>query len=314
MAFMRRIVCFILVLTYVDTLPITLFTGGLCNTEDVDDVQHQRVHGRQKRYTVVASRRYRQITYDIDDSSVPTNISSVYVHDAIRRAMTLWEQYGDVRFVETVNASREHLHVAFHDTRAHDPMDNFICTPAGCPIAHATYPHDSNGCASCYMHFSIHEDWTESNYHSLYMFAVHELGHSLGIGHSYDRPESVMYPWFNYANDFSYDDILAAYVNVCKWDLCWKIDGRTPLSFYECMRRPVGRTSLSLYKLLQISVYQMKHRRRTWAMFRNKYINVLNDDTHNYHPLNHHSLITSTLTTHNKVLRLRQTLLYSSSS
>ncbi len=48
----------------------------------------------------------------------------------------------------------------------------------------------------------------EGNYYSLLSVAIHEIGHTLGLGESYDK-DAVIYFRYRYLRDLSSDDIYA---------------------------------------------------------------------------------------------------------
>lgn len=84
-------------------------------------------------------------------------------------------------------------------------------------LAHAFFPYEF-GHLGGDIHFDDDENWMvnpkeEDEAVDFFTVAVHELGHSLGLGHS-PVAESIMFPYYKgYSNAFAlgYDDILAMY-------------------------------------------------------------------------------------------------------
>jgi len=63
-------------------------------------------------------------------------------------------------------------------------------------LARAYYPRSGAGWAGL-VEFDNAEVWTDSDFYSV---ALHEIGHSLGLGHNYTNRESIMY-WVFVGND-----------------------------------------------------------------------------------------------------------------
>lgn len=84
-------------------------------------------------------------------------------------------------------------------------------------MAHAFFPYEQ-GSLGGDIHFDDDENWkiNPNDYDDgidFFTVAVHELGHSLGLGHSPVR-NSIMFPYYKgYSATFAlgYDDILAMY-------------------------------------------------------------------------------------------------------
>jgi hypothetical protein len=138
-------------------------------------------------------------------TSIPTRLTESAVRGEIERAMREWERYGNVRFGAGDRADAVRT-VAIRFARgAHG--DGYPFDGAGKVLAHTFYPAPPNAePAAGDMHFDADEYWSVGAYLDLYSVALHELGHSLGLGHS-DQPGAVMYPYYRFTTGLATDDI-----------------------------------------------------------------------------------------------------------
>ncbi|MHC4498918.1 MAG: matrixin family metalloprotease, partial [Planctomycetota bacterium] len=138
----------------------------------------------------------------------------------IEDAFAEWSKYADITFSRTyTEGENDSIDImwAYGDHGDDGPFDG-----EGGILAHAFYPH-YQGCNEGFncnpepiagdMHFDESERWCVgcSCYQfDLFSVGVHELGHSLGVGHSYD-PDALMYAfytcWRDYDEPLHQDDI-----------------------------------------------------------------------------------------------------------
>lgn len=83
-------------------------------------------------------------------------------------------------------------------------------------LAHAFYPEEMQSLSGD-IHFDYDENWKENSTNladgvDFFSVAVHELGHSLGLGHS-TVYSSIMFPYYKGAGSYAldFDDIFAMY-------------------------------------------------------------------------------------------------------
>ncbi|MDK1031403.1 MAG: matrixin family metalloprotease [Planctomycetia bacterium] len=134
----------------------------------------------------------------------------------VLRAMNVWSKYADITWSAAGSAGQNAtVDIGWYTRRHGDgpPSDPNFDGPGGV-LAHAFYPAPPNPePIGGDMHFDDAETWTtsySSNVH-LYTIAVHELGHSLGIGHSNDD-RAIMYAFYAggaFGNALATNDISA---------------------------------------------------------------------------------------------------------
>ncbi|XP_038056479.1 matrix metalloproteinase-14-like [Patiria miniata] len=159
--------------------------------------------GRARRYLAEGVRWYKQeLTYYFDNFT--PDLSRTQVRDAIERAFKTWSDVTPLRFRE-IQSGNPDIHIKFA-RRSHG--DSYAFDGRGGTLAHAFFPGaDIGGDA----HFDDDETFTYASYEgtNLFTVAAHELGHSLGLGHS-DVPGALMAPYYQgYDPEFRllYDDI-----------------------------------------------------------------------------------------------------------
>ncbi|KAL4091773.1 hypothetical protein QTP88_026412 [Uroleucon formosanum] len=172
----------------------------------VPDISLKQKNTKNKRFVVPSNGwNKRVITYFI--SNFTPKLSRDGITNEIKRAFTKWSRYSQITFSEVYNANADIL-ITFGVS---NHGDQFPFDGPGNVLAHAFYPMEL-GLLGGDIHFDDSEDWTFDNSYNgvnFYSVAIHEMGHSLGLGHS-SEPNSIMNPYYTgpQPQDIGYDDIL----------------------------------------------------------------------------------------------------------
>ncbi|XP_029008945.1 matrix metalloproteinase-15-like [Betta splendens] len=173
---------------------------------------------RRKRYALTGQQWSKDhITYSIMSQNLPSSLDEERIRGAIRRAFSVWRRVIPLTFEELpveniiTNGSQTELTdiLILFASGFHGDMSLF--DGEGGSLAHAYYPGPGIGGDT---HFDADEPWTLENQNQegidLFLVAVHELGHALGLEHS-DNPGAVMAPFYQWTHTHNFtlhdDDI-----------------------------------------------------------------------------------------------------------
>ncbi|XP_035685418.1 stromelysin-2-like [Branchiostoma floridae] len=129
------------------------------------------------------------LTYRIAQYPGENHLLHSEVDEAIARAFQIWEEATLLTFTAIDTVADIEIKFARGDHGDDTPFDG-----SGHTLAHAFSPGEG---IHGDVHFDDAELWTVDSPMgtNLFMVALHEFGHSLGLNHS-DNTDSVMYPWY----------------------------------------------------------------------------------------------------------------------
>ncbi|KAM5180551.1 collagenase 3-like [Mantella aurantiaca] len=129
------------------------------------------------------------ISYQI--SNYTPDLTPVEVDKAIQKAFRVWSEVTPLKFIQLQNGTADMM-ISF-GVREHG--DFFPFDGSSGVLAHAFAPGDQVGGD---IHFDDDETWTvDYSDYNLFSVAVHEIGHSLGLGHS-RNPVALMFPIYSF--------------------------------------------------------------------------------------------------------------------
>lgn len=140
-------------------------------------------------------------------SSLTGRLTSDQVKGEFQKAFAEWSKHVKVRFQPASSITNQKtIHVLFGTG---DHGDGYPFDGRGRTLAHTFYPSPPNPePIAGDMHLDDDEPWQIGDGVDLFSVVLHELGHSLGLGHS-DNPESVMYPYYRKVTALHAEDIRA---------------------------------------------------------------------------------------------------------
>ncbi|XP_075998505.1 matrix metalloproteinase-15-like [Genypterus blacodes] len=169
---------------------------------------------RKKRYAVTGQKWDKDhITYSLMKQHIPASLGEELTHEAIRQAFDVWRRATPLTFEEiptednntnTNSSSQAQLAdiLLLFASGFHGDMSLF--DGEGGSLAHAYYPGPGIGGDT---HFDADEPWTLENHNpagvDLFLVAVHELGHALGLEHS-DNPGAIMAPFYQWTHTHNF--------------------------------------------------------------------------------------------------------------
>ncbi|XP_071453471.1 matrix metalloproteinase-17-like [Hetaerina americana] len=189
-----------------------LMKSPRCGVPDVAPESPADHSNRPKRYVIGSEGwKKRNVTYRLVNWSPKLGQGTTEME--FRKAFEAWTGYSRLRFSPAEPYTNADIEIFF----ARGPHgDGYPLDGPGGVLAHAFYPYEAGHWGGD-MHFDEDEDWKVKpaldQGVDIFTVAVHELGHSLGLAHSFVS-SSVMFPYYkghqpNFRLDM--DDIYGLY-------------------------------------------------------------------------------------------------------
>lgn len=143
------------------------------------------------------------VTYSF--GNISNRVAADQFKSEVRRAMDEWARVVAVSFAETgARTAARNLDIQF---ATGDHGDPYPFTSGTTVLAHSFYPAPPNPEPQAGdIHINDAWSWSIGGQWDLFSVVLHELGHSLGIGHT-DDARSVMYPYYQKADGLKAADI-----------------------------------------------------------------------------------------------------------
>jgi hypothetical protein len=150
-------------------------------------------------------RNRASLTYSI--TNLTSKLTPTEVRGEVDRALAEWAKYVDISFLyDAAATSSKHIQVQF---AVGDHGDGYTFDGVRGALAHAFYPAPPNPePVAGDLHLDDEEEWRIGNDTDLYSVLLHEMGHTLGLGHS-DNSGAVMYAYYRRVSVLSVEDIAA---------------------------------------------------------------------------------------------------------
>jgi hypothetical protein len=150
-----------------------------------------------------AGRGRADLTYSF--GALALGIDPSLVKAEARRAFDEWSRAVAVTFREsTARSAARNIDILFASGEHGDP---FPFPPGSATLGHSFFPAPPNPePIAGDIHINSAYSWSVGGVWDIYSVFLHELGHSLGIGHT-DAPASVMYPYYQRATVLQNDDL-----------------------------------------------------------------------------------------------------------
>lgn len=150
-----------------------------------------------------AGRGRANLTYSY--GNISKRIDTAQFKAEVRRAMDEWSRVAALGFTESNSRTGARNLDIFFATGDHG--DPFPFASGTTVLAHSFYPAPPNPEPTAGdIHLNDAWSWSIGGQWDLFSVVLHELGHSLGIGHT-DDPRSVMYPYYQKAEGLKAADI-----------------------------------------------------------------------------------------------------------
>jgi hypothetical protein len=145
-----------------------------------------------------------RVTLQYHFGQLSAKLASDQARAEIERALGEWARHARLNFVPGSSATTARTINFLFASGGHG--DPYPFDGLGKTLAHTFYPSPPNPePLAGDVHFDDDESWRIGADTDLYSVALHELGHSLGLGHS-DLPGAVMYPFYRRAETLTPED------------------------------------------------------------------------------------------------------------